>query len=440
MQMSKFNIISQIHDSDYHFIVNALSGQADILEPEVGRAVVRGEIPDREAFINKGYLVDPDDEMRNYRQKYLDFIDRREKDEIQIFFVPWYSCNFKCTYCYQDLYNNDPGELLPEIVDAFYSYVEKRFTGRRKYITLFGGEPLLAGKTAQNAVENFLNGAWSRNIEISVVTNGYNLIDYTAFFAGKSIREIQVTLDGTEDVHNARRMLKSGTKKSFTRIVEGIDSALEKNLKINLRVVVDKNNIKNLPELANFAVNKGWATNPLFKTQIGRNYELHHCSADPQNLFSRIELYQKLYEICRDNPNFLQFHKPAFSITRFLYENGSLPDPLFDACPGCKTEWAFDYTGSIYSCTATVGKKDQKLGSFYPHVELDEDAVDVWDSRDITTIEKCKSCSLSLMCGGGCAAVASANGGSILAPDCRPVAGTIGLGISNYFRKELTNE
>ena len=52
-----------------------------------------------------------------------------------------------------------------------------------------------------------------------------------------------------------------------------------------------------------------------------------------------------------------------------------MPSPVFDACPGAKSEWAFDYTGRIYSCTATVGKTEESLGRFFPSVQLDDDAM-----------------------------------------------------------------
>jgi len=88
----------------------------------------------------KGYLMDPDEEARIYRQKYLDFIDSRDKDEIQLFFITNYSCNFACSYCYQDQYNNPRQELSIELIDSFFRYIQSEFAGRKKYITVFGGE------------------------------------------------------------------------------------------------------------------------------------------------------------------------------------------------------------------------------------------------------------------------------------------------------------
>jgi len=179
---------------------------------------------------------------------------------------------------------------------------------------------------------------------------------------------------------------------------------------------------------------KGWTASPLFKTQLGRNYELHHCQSSPDKLFDRISLYEKIYEMIKIHPHILDFHKPAYSVSKYLEENGELPGPLFDSCPACKTEWAFDYTGNIYSCTATVGKTDESLGTFYPSVTRKEEIIDNWESRDVTSIAECRDCSVQLACGGGCGSVAKNRTGNICSPDCRPVKELMELGFSQYFR------
>jgi uncharacterized protein len=439
MKLSKYNIIGKVYNSSKYFIVNQLSGQADILEPETGEMLVNGNIPDPDSFIQKGYLVNPDEEKILFERKYNEFIANRDNDEIQIFFVPWYACNFSCNYCYQSEYVNDQHLISNEIIDAFYHYIDSTFSNRRKYITIFGGEPLLASEKTYQIVQKIMEGAWSRNLDVAIVTNGFNLIDYLPMLKKGRIREVQVTLDGTEDIHNIRRPLKSGGK-TFEKIVEGIDAALSNEIKINLRVVVDKKNIDNLIDLARFAVKKNWVSNSLFKTQIGRNYELHHCSSNPSDLFSRIELYTYLHDLIEKIPEVLDFHKPAFAISKFLADNGELPDALFDACPGCKNEWAFDYTGSIYSCTATVGKTDERLGTFFPEVSLDHSKVKLWQQRDITKSESCANCNVNLICGGGCSTVAKNKTGSLYGTDCRPVKELISLGLSTYFKDEVTNE
>ena len=149
-----------------------------------------------------------------------------------------------------------------------------------------------------------------------------------------------------------------------------------------------------------------------------------------------MELWEQVYNMAMQYPWIAEFHKPAFSVARFLSENGELPAPLFDSCPGCKTEWAFDYTGRIFSCTATAGKTEEALGTFYPDVKIWKERVLEWEQRDVLNIPECRDCNLQLACGGGCASVAQHKTGGLNAPDCRPVKELLGMGMEYYFRFE----
>lgn len=435
MHFSKYNIFSRIRNSENYFLVNILTGNADILTAEKAEEIKSGSYTDIDEYEEKGYLIDEAEEKKLFTSKYLDFIDERDKDEIQIFFVPWYACNFSCSYCYQSGYENDSRKLTKEVIDAFFTYISREFAGRRKYITVFGGEPLLPGNAAMEMMKYFLDKASESRLETAFVSNGYTLSEYVEILKGRKIREVQITLDGTAEAHNKRRALKNGGA-TFEKITEGIDAALKENMTVNLRMVLDSENMDALPELAAFAVEKGWTKSPFFKTQLGRNYELHYCQKGQSRLYSRIEFYESIYNMVLKHPEITEFHKPAFSISRFLSENGELPSPLFDACTGCKTEWAFDYTGNIYACTATVGKPGESLGTFYPEVTLKKDIIEHWEERDVTVIPECKNCSLQLACGGGCAAVAFNRTGNLHSPDCRPIKELLEMGISLYFEQE----
>jgi uncharacterized protein len=435
MRYSKYNIINKLENSDDYILLNPLYGQADIIQEDLAHQIQNCVLADNSELRSKKYIVSDKEEKNFYQEKYLQYIEQRDSDEIQIFFVPWYACNFKCSYCYQDQYNNPGNPLSTGVVDAFFDYINNVFSERRKYVTLFGGEPLLESSQHRKSIMYFLKQAVKNDLDVAVVTNGYFLEDYLPLLSSARIREIQVTLDGVREVHDERRMLKNG-QGSFDKIVKGIDGTLRLNLPVNLRVVVDKENINGLPELARFANIKGWSDNPLFKTQIGRNYELHHCQSNSSRLFDRLGLYRELYALLQRYPELEKFHQPAYTVSKFLFENGELPDPVFDACPGTKTEWAFDYTGGIYSCTATVGKPGEQLGTFYPEVDLKEEKVEEWEDRDVMEIEECRNCNVSLICGGGCGAIAKNGTGRLNAPDCRPVSDLTGLGISYYFNKD----
>ena len=428
---SKHNIITPIADSDDFFIVNPLHGSADIITAHE-LEMLHNQNDEKGNFADRKYLIDEQEEAKAFKMAYLDFLDNRDEDEIQLFFVPNYSCNFACYYCYQEGYSPSESKLTTEVIDAFFDYISTEFAGRKKYITIFGGEPLLPGDNQRKAIEYLVEKANEARLDLAFVTNGYTLASYVELFKTASIREVQVTLDGTKAVHDSRRYLK-GRQSTFDRIIEGIDACLENNISINLRMVADKDNLGNLPELARFAIGKGWTKSPLFKTQIGRNYELHVCNSSPDRLYSRAEMYQRIYEMMQEHPEIIEFYKPGFSIAKYIAEHEELPSPLFDSCPACKTEWAFDFSGTIYSCTATVGKKGEELGTFYPVVSKNDDAISQWQDRDITTIEKCKTCDVALVCGGGCASVAKNKNGNTNSPDCRPIKELLSLGAKAYL-------
>jgi uncharacterized protein len=435
MRLSRFNILITSRKSGRTYLINLLSGHADILDSSEADQIRAGKIPQHPDFTEKGYAVNESEEITRYREAYLHFLDEREKDEIQLLFIPTYACNFSCSYCYQSGYNNHNESLQEKVTDAFFSYIKTTYPNRRKYITLFGGEPFLMSPAHYKAVAYFADRCAVENIPLAFVTNGYHLEEYIDLLHKIQVKEIQVTLDGSAAVHDTRRKLKDGHP-TFTKIVNGIDKALEAGFPVNLRMVADRENIYQLPELAKLAIDKGWTRNLRFKTHIGRNYELHYCQDVPEKLMSRVELWEKVFAMVMQYPWIEEFHKPAFSVARFLSENGELPPPLFDSCPGCKTEWAFDYTGRIYSCTATAGKKEESLGTFYPDVALEKERVSEWEQRDVLNIPECRDCNLQLACGGGCASVALNKTGRLNIPDCRPVKELLEMGMDFYFNRE----
>ena len=432
---SKHNIFQKLHDSDSYFIINPLHGEADILDKESAEEYINGNFSDPDIWLAKGYLLSSEaEEKALFRDDYLKFLEERDESEIQIFWVPKYACNFKCSYCYQEEYAPAPGHNTFEVQEAFFKYVKTEFAGRKKYITVFGGEPLLPGESQRKLIENLIEEANKQSLSLAFVTNGYSLEEYIPLLKKANLREIQITLDGTGETHDTRRPLKSGGS-TYQQVINGIDAAIKNKLTVNLRVVLDRDNIQELPEITRLSREKGWLDSPYFKTQLGRNYELHSCQIDQSRLYDRVSLYKDLYEMIKADPSLLDFHKPAFSLSKFLWEQGELPQALFDSCPGCKTEWAFDYTGNIYSCTATVGKSGEELGTFYPKISKKEEIIEQWEDRDVTNIPECRDCSLQLACGGGCASIAKNQSGKILAPDCRPVDKLMSMGLSLYFNQ-----
>ncbi len=446
MRLSRHAILAPVSGRPESLLVQPLSGQAALLEPESAAALRAlpggGALPaalPEEALRQAGFVVDGEaEDAALLAAARAEWAAEAAKTPTQLVVVPSFACNLACTYCYQELF--DPtaaGLMAPEVIEAFFAYVERHHGAEspRPYVTLFGGEPLRDTPAHRDRLARFLGGARAARLQVAAVTNGHDLQALLPLLASGPVKEIQVTLDGPAALHDRRRPHAGGAG-TFARIVEGIDGLVEAGIPVNLRVVADRENLSSLPELAAFAAARGWLDLPAgkFKTQIGRNYELFGCASRQEKgaLFDRVELWARYVELSEAHPELRRFHRPRFHGIGHLAETGELPAPNFDACPAAKTEWAFGPDGSVYGCTATVGHPAHRLGRFHPEVARDEAAIARWRERSTLTIAACQGCSLAPVCGGGCGAIAWNQHGSAQAPDCRPVPELYGLGARYY--------
>jgi uncharacterized protein len=446
MRLSRHALLAPVPGRDRVLLVQPLTGQVAILGEAEARALeglaaggaLPPTLPDR-TLREARFVVDSDDEDRALLARArADFAAEAERTPTQLVVVPTFGCNLSCTYCYQEVF--DPaarGLVSPAVVDAFFAYVDRFHAGDspRPYLTLFGGEPLVDTPAHHDRLGRYLDGARARGLGVATVTNGYDLEAFVPALSRGGAREVQVTIDGPAEVHDARRPHGTG-RGTFDRIVRGVDALVAAGIPVNLRVVVDRDNLPALPRLARLADERGWLHLPesRFKTQVGRNYELFGCASRQRRdaLFDRVELWTEWARLAEGEPVLRRFHRPRLHGARHLAETGEFPVPNLDACPAAKREWAFAPDGGLYGCTATVGNPRYRLGSFHPEIVRDEVAIAPWRARSTATVPACGGCAAAPVCGGGCAALADAHGRGIGGPDCRPVRELLGLGARYY--------
>ncbi len=115
-------------------------------------------------------------------------------------FMPTYSCNLRCPYCFQDHMRTDPAykhlltRMSPEVVDRIFAAMPAIEAAHGvaedadlpRNITLFGGEPLLAEN--RSTIEYILERAFaSGQANFSAVTNGTELEAYQDLLAPDKI-------------------------------------------------------------------------------------------------------------------------------------------------------------------------------------------------------------------------------------------------------------
>lgn len=447
MYFSRYNLILPMKENPEfpYAIMNSLSGGFDLVkaqEYDKLQSLKRGDTLDDEEFLKylgeRGYLYsDEQAERSRWEARWPEFNKALEETAPQVLLVPTYACNLACTYCYQNGIKHKTQLMKREVADSFFDHLSVQFPDKKPFITLFGGEALNASSRQKEIIDYIVKKAAQGGYAITAVTNGYDLLDYLDILQQATLKEIQITLDGPKEVHDLRRHTVGGHG-TYDRIMLGVSEAVRREIPINLRVVLDKSNFKELVFLAEDLDSRGWLDLPTdrFKTQVGRNYELFECSATPANLLGHAEHWAMFVKLAENYPVLKKFHKPEFKGIHHLVQTGELYLPSYDTCPACKTEWVFDLYGDIYGCTATTGQKEFKLGTFFPEFQLQENEVKEWQGRSVRTIPECQNCEVSLICGGGCGAVAKDRLGKIQAPDCHPIKELLNLGL-NYYGDDI---
>jgi len=162
-------------------------------------------------------------------------------------------CDFRCVYCMaEDMTFLPKADLLSlEELDRLCSvFVEK---GVRK-LRLTGGEPLVRRGIMTLVTSLSRHLAAGSLDELTVTTNGSQLVKFAGELAARGIRRINVSLD-TLDPDKFRAITRWG---ELDKVMAGIDAALAAGLQVKINVVALKGvNEDELGDLVSWAHGRG---------------------------------------------------------------------------------------------------------------------------------------------------------------------------------------
>lgn len=403
--------------SNKYFMVNLINAAADIIDDNTYKNITNNnfkqlqpEVIDK--LIERRYLFDDEDHYKKFILEFDNEIENKEMSGVPGFLlVPTYLCNLKCIYCYEqtykidDIHNADSIGMVDKQMEQINSVVRKY---KKDYmldnnkdvkITIMGGEPLL--KVNKNIIKHVFEIINKEGYGINIVTNGVDLDSYIDELIEYGVEHIQVTLDGTKEIHDTRRIFHDG-KGSFDKILLNIEKALEKNIKIYLRVNVDRTNINDLPKLAEILYKK-FGENDNLNPYI---YLLQDGGcAGSQNVMDEKVGIERVFELEENNPQmkilFKKFHASEF--IKAIFENEAY-QPILRHCGASKNQHIFDCKGNMYRCWHGIGNDDYRIGVFEPSYKINEKLEQDWKNRSVKKIEECKKCKYRYICGTGCPA------------------------------------
>ena len=372
MKISEYNIEIPVKDNQM-VVFNSLSG-AIIMLPS------HSYNTENPTLVKHKFVVPKDiNEIDLYKFRYLAAIYASQAWHFTI--APTMQCNFKCPYCFEG--DNKGGRIMTEDVISSVKTILKSKSDKSISITWFGGEPFL-GWEAISEISDFLI---SENIKFfaTAITNGSicsdNIIEKIDNY---KIKRLQITFDGIREQHDSKRIFKNG-KPSFNLLIDNIHRFLNNtNVKISIRINIDKTNADTYPELRAF-----------LNTEFKEFIDSGRVSLSPSPVKNRTQFYG--CSNCLSIDEYYAFEQENIPFKR------NLPIHRGPCSLRCKSSIGIGPDGCIYKCLEHFGDTSKSIGSILnTSIDLQKEAKYAVGILPFD-IEPCSSCKLLPICGGGCA-------------------------------------
>lgn len=394
------NVVLQLNLINSVLFFNRCSGAVALVEKKWFNAL---EEKDREKILEKNnFRLTSEQECDNW-EKIVKSLNRYRKNRGLNFYIsPHFDCPMGCGYCFQQEAKERNERLKPHHIEKVLDFVageQKRQKIKKVVIVMFGGEPLLPSAYKLN--EQIMHSAKERGYKVRIVTSGSTLDSkYLALFEQyrEVISDIDITLDGPEEIHNRLRPLKSGAN-SYQIIKKNMDTLIKNKFPVSAKVNVGKDNIEHLGEFFEFFAEYGWTKFPKFKILINFVKNFGGLEDQDQTLSESSAIIKLSSQIAKtsnevknkiqvDGVKLLNYLAHCF-LSRKLFSG----EPRAAYCnPDSRTTYSIGPDCNIYSCNWMVGKKD-----FVETNILQEKAIEVKKNPD-----QCIKCVISTLCGGGC--------------------------------------
>lgn len=411
-RFSSYTIVAELnHDPDSACMIHGYTGAIDVVNKDIVAFLEshdifkKSDIPcseaTREALEKRGYITKMTaKEETEYVKQFANALFKKEQSKGSVFTVVMsYDCNFCCPYCFEKGIKRDTTTFTPEMTDKLYQTIETIAPDKKlrsNEITLYGGEPLM--KENKEAVTYFIKRGKELGFTFSAITNGYDLDHYKDLL--EDIRFVQITIDGVRERHNARR-LHCRAVPTFDKIVENIGLALEKGVKVSVRVNTDRDNIDDIKKLDNIFKELHYNDNKLFNMYSARLQDYSKNNKKEYKFLTQSEYIKKMESLNLDG--ICQDHGLSKKIGSAIKNNK--PISFRSTYCGSQTRsFVFDPLGYIYPCWEVVNQKAHCLGCYKnKDIVWNEETINMW--RKCTLLDDdCIKCKYALLCSGGCPA------------------------------------
>lgn len=342
-----------------------------------------------------GYVVNDNvDELTLLQQQYNGH--RFNPGTMTLTIAPTLDCNFGCDYCFQG--KDKPVDVMSmEVQDAIVGLVERAAPGIKQLgIAWYGGEPLLRPKIIEALSDRLIEICQRHGIGYSamMVSNGYRLtVEVAKSLYQRGLKTLQVTLDGTPEYHDQRRVLLSG-KETFEKIVENLKAVVDAvPMMLSIRVNIDHRNREQIKQLLDILGSRGLGQRKNFKVY-----------------FAPVEAMTQGCHLVEDmTMGKSDYGELEAELYRYGFEKGltQLPYPprFHGTCAAVKPfGLVIIPSGNIHKCWDTVNNPLYAVGNIFDIDALKENKLmQEWLKWTPFENDTCRNCKILPNCAGACA-------------------------------------
>lgn len=334
---------------------------------------------------NAKILVE-DDNIFNRQKKLMYYLNSFNTTRLGLAIAPTTFCNFNCSYCYEE--NRKPIFMSDETENDLIKFIKKHNKIEKLDITWYGGEPLANFKSIKSILKKIVTEEKILIGNHTLITNGYLLDkEKSEYFVDFPLDNVQITIDGSKESHNKRRVLQNGGA-TYDTIIKNIDTFVElnENTQISIRVNIDIDNSKDYVEINKNLINRWPKNNIVVYPAFVRDYS----------------------DSCSNNCQVLQ-HEDKVNFLFDLYKKHDIdincyPGLVIGGCGAtCLNYYVVGPDGELYKCWNDIGVEEKIIGYLNKNTIPNKDILSQYlVGPSIFDDNKCKKCEIFPICDGGC--------------------------------------
>jgi uncharacterized protein len=259
MKLTKYilttDILNEVGMDNQRIIFSTRTSTSILISEETYELLIheKWDLVDEEflkVLIKKEFIVPKTEDEFDYIMK-ANAAAKEDASTLSMTIQPSANCQLGCHYCGQI---HTKHYATDDVIDKYYERI-KMLTETNRYnkigITWYGGEPLTAYSAIKKTSQKLIDLCLDKNLSYSadMITNGLSLKPslFEDLAVNCKITNYQITIDGSAESHDKRRITKSGEPTFaiiFKNIIDVTNTIAYTDLRcgITIRVNIDETN------------------------------------------------------------------------------------------------------------------------------------------------------------------------------------------------------